>query len=153
MGKKIEDVNVIDVEKRRVPSKHYVYVILVKWSDGSSLTVFRRYSRFFDLQARLLESFPIEGGSIAPEKRIIPFLPGKIFFGRSHIKDVAVKRLDDIREYCKSLIKLPPHISECEEVKEFFEVEPDDLDPPSLNPEEGLVTLVALTINRIVCHS
>ncbi|GFR77558.1 SH3 and PX domain-containing protein 2B [Elysia marginata] len=104
MGKKVVGVNVLDVEKRRVPSKHYVYVILVMWSDGCSLTIFRRYSRFFDLQANLLSQFPIEGGTIAPEKRIIPFLPGKIFFGRSHIKDVALKRLDDIRLYCKVLL-------------------------------------------------
>ena len=27
-------------------------------------------------KARLLHLFPIEGGTIAPEKRIIPFLPG-----------------------------------------------------------------------------
>ncbi|GFR77560.1 SH3 and PX domain-containing protein 2A [Elysia marginata] len=42
--------------------------------------------------------------------------------------------------YCmkmKSLIKLPPHISECEEVMGFFEVEPEDLDPPSMYPDEG----------------
>lgn len=150
MGKKIVGVDVLDVEKRRVPSKHYVYVILVKWSDGCSLTIFRRYSRFFDLQARLLDQFPIEGGTIAPEKRIIPFLPGKIFFGRSHVKDVAMKRLDDIKAYCKSLIKLPAHISECDEVIEFFEVEPEDLDPPSVNSDEGKKRLsLSLSLNSL----
>ena len=30
----------------------------------------------------------------------------------------------------QSLLALPPYISQCEEVLEFFEVEPDDLDPP-----------------------
>ncbi|XP_005098843.2 SH3 and PX domain-containing protein 2A isoform X2 [Aplysia californica] len=137
MGRKISEIEVLDAEKRRAPSKHYVYVILVTWADGSSLTVFRRYSRFFDLQTKLLDLFPVEGGIIDPQKRVIPFLPGKIFFGRSHVKDVAMKRMKDISEYCKSLIKLPSHISECEDVLEFFEVEPEDLDPPSANPEDG----------------
>ncbi|BFZ01506.1 hypothetical protein BsWGS_04545 [Bradybaena similaris] len=131
MAKKIESIQVINAEKRRIPSKHYVYVIIVTWSDGSRVTIYRRYSRFFDLQTRLLDHFPIEAGTIDPERRLIPFLPGKIFFGRSQIKDVAMKRLKEIDEYCKSLIKLPPHISECDDVLEFFEVEPDDLDPPT----------------------
>ncbi|CAG5123314.1 unnamed protein product, partial [Candidula unifasciata] len=138
MGKKIESIEVIDAEKRRQPSKHYVYVIVVTWSDGSRVIVYRRYSRFFDLQTRLLDHFPIEAGTIDPEKRLIPFLPGKIFFGRSQIKDVAMKRLREIDEYCKNLIKLPPHISECDDVLEFFEVEPEDLDPPTDKEEESL---------------
>ena len=32
--------------------------------------------------------------------------------------------------YKQNLIKLPKHLSECEEILQFFEVEPDDLDPP-----------------------
>uniref|UniRef100_A0A8B9RVS8 SH3 and PX domain-containing protein 2B n=1 Tax=Accipiter nisus TaxID=211598 RepID=A0A8B9RVS8_9AVES len=37
---------------------------------------------------------------------------GKILFRRSHIRDVAVKRLIPIDEYCKALIQLPPYISQ-----------------------------------------
>ncbi|ESO90285.1 hypothetical protein LOTGIDRAFT_82338, partial [Lottia gigantea] len=107
-----------------------VYVIFVTWSDSGTYVVYRRYSRFFDFQSALLDKFPIEGGSIDPESRIIPFLPGKIIFGRSHIRDVAVKRLGPINDYCKAVIALPPKISQCEEVLDFFEVETDDLDPP-----------------------
>ncbi|KAK7901441.1 hypothetical protein WMY93_018210 [Mugilogobius chulae] len=43
------DVNVVDVQKRRNPSKHYM---------------------------RILDKFPIDGGQKDPKKRIIPFLPG-----------------------------------------------------------------------------
>ncbi|XP_074958522.1 SH3 and PX domain-containing protein 2B isoform X3 [Phalacrocorax aristotelis] len=58
----------------------------------------------------------------------------KILFRRSHIRDVAVKRLIPIDEYCKALIQLPPYISQCEEVLQFFETRPDDLTPPREEP-------------------
>ncbi|XP_059902516.1 SH3 and PX domain-containing protein 2A-like isoform X2 [Gadus macrocephalus] len=70
------DVKVVDVEKRRNPSKHYVYLINVTYSDNTSHIVYRRYSKFFDLQMQILDKFPIEGGQKDPKKRIIPFLPG-----------------------------------------------------------------------------
>ncbi|XP_067393143.1 SH3 and PX domain-containing protein 2A isoform X1 [Emydura macquarii macquarii] len=124
------DANVVDVEKRRNPSKHYVYIINVTWSDSTSQTIYRRYSKFFDLQMQLLDKFPLEGGQKDPKQRIIPFLPGKILFRRSHIRDVAVKRLKPIDEYCRALVRLPPHISQCDEVFRFFEARPEDINPP-----------------------
>ncbi|KAK2549488.1 SH3 and PX domain-containing protein 2B [Acropora cervicornis] len=44
------EVKIIDVQKRKIPSKHYVYVIKVSWSDASVNVIYRRYSKFFDLQ-------------------------------------------------------------------------------------------------------
>uniref|UniRef100_A0A674JCP6 SH3 and PX domain-containing protein 2B n=1 Tax=Terrapene triunguis TaxID=2587831 RepID=A0A674JCP6_9SAUR len=112
----ILEVKVLDVQKRRTPNKHYVYIIKVTWSNGSTEVIYRRYSKFFDLQMQMLDKFPMEGGQKDPKQRIIPFLPGKILFRRSHIRDVAVKRLIPIDEYCKALIQLPPYISQCEEL-------------------------------------
>uniref|UniRef100_A0A452STL1 SH3 and PX domains 2B n=1 Tax=Ursus americanus TaxID=9643 RepID=A0A452STL1_URSAM len=109
----IVEVKVLDVQKRRVPNKHYVYIIRVTWSSGNTEAIYRRYSKFFDLQMQMLDKFPMEGGQKDPKQRIIPFLPGKILFRRSHIRDVAVKRLIPIDEYCKALIQLPPYISQC----------------------------------------
>ncbi|XP_023571407.1 SH3 and PX domain-containing protein 2A isoform X2 [Octodon degus] len=126
----VQEATVVDVEKRRNPSKHYVYIINVTWSDSTSQTIYRRYSKFFDLQMQLLDKFPIEGGQKDPKQRIIPFLPGKILFRRSHIRDVAVKRLKPIDEYCRALVRLPPHISQCDEVFRFFEARPEDVNPP-----------------------
>jgi hypothetical protein len=83
-----------------------VYKISVTWSEGSTLVIYRRYSKFFDLQVRLLELFPEEGGTKDPTKRMIPFLPGKKIFGRSHVREVAMKRLNPIDEYCR----VKPHI-------------------------------------------
>ncbi|KAK7925820.1 hypothetical protein WMY93_008130 [Mugilogobius chulae] len=130
----VQEVTVQDVQKRRTPSKHYVYIIKVCWSDGSTDTIYRRYSKFFDLQMELLDKFPVEGGQKDPKRRIIPFLPGKILFRRSHIRDVAMKRLRPINEYCRALIQLPVYISQCEEVRVFFETRPEDLNPPKEEP-------------------
>uniref|UniRef100_A0A8C3A4T0 SH3 and PX domains 2B n=1 Tax=Cyclopterus lumpus TaxID=8103 RepID=A0A8C3A4T0_CYCLU len=113
----VQEVLVQDVQKRRNPNKHYVYIIKVSWSDGSTENIYRRYSKFFDLQMELLDKFPVEGGQKDPKRRIIPFLPGKILFRRSHIRDVAMKRLRPINEYCRALIQLPVYISQCEEVR------------------------------------
>ncbi|XP_069573937.1 SH3 and PX domain-containing protein 2B isoform X1 [Brachyistius frenatus] len=128
------EVTVQDVQKRRNPNKHYVYIIKVSWSDGSTEIIYRRYSKFFDLQMELLDKFPVEGGQKDPKRRIIPFLPGKILFRRSHIRDVAMKRLRPINEYCRALIQLPVYISQCEEVRVFFETRPEDLNPPKEDP-------------------
>lgn len=89
------------MQKRRIPNKHYVYIIQVNWSNGSTEVIYRRYSRFFNLQMQLLDTFPVEGGQKDPKQRYIPFLPGKILFRRSHIRDVAVRRLKPIDEYCR----------------------------------------------------
>ncbi|XP_019951803.2 SH3 and PX domain-containing protein 2A isoform X1 [Paralichthys olivaceus] len=125
------DVNVVDVQKRRNPSKHYVYLINVTYSDTTSHVIYRRYSKFFELQMRILDKFPIEGGQKDPKKRIIPFLPGKVLFRRSHIRDVAVKRLKHLDNYCKALMKLPSNISQSEEVLTFLETKSEDLNPPT----------------------
>uniref|UniRef100_A0A3B3VC67 SH3 and PX domain-containing protein 2A n=1 Tax=Poecilia latipinna TaxID=48699 RepID=A0A3B3VC67_9TELE len=108
----------------------HVYVINVTYSDNTSHIIYRRYSKFFDLQMQLLDKFPIEGGQKDPKKRIIPFLPGKILFRRSHVRDVAMKRLRFIDDYCRALVRLPPHISQSEEVLHFFETKAEDINPP-----------------------
>ncbi|KAM4748312.1 SH3 and PX domain-containing protein 2B [Rhinophrynus dorsalis] len=139
----IVQVSVQDVQKRRSPNKHYVYIIKVTWSNGSTEVIYRRYSKFFDLQMQMLDKFPVEGGQKDPKQRIIPFLPGKILFRRSHIRDVAVKRLKPIDEYCKALIRLPPYISQCEDVLQFFEARSEDFNPPKEEPisRKKLVTM------------
>ncbi|XP_026856064.2 SH3 and PX domain-containing protein 2A isoform X2 [Electrophorus electricus] len=125
----IAAVNVVDVQKRRNPSKHYVFIISVTYCDCTSQLLFRKYSQFFTLQMKLLDLFPVEGGQRDPKQRLIPFLPGKVHFGRSQIRDVANRRLKQLDNYCQALMRLPSHISQCEEVLEFFEPKPEDLSP------------------------
>ncbi|KAG8578662.1 hypothetical protein GDO81_010573 [Engystomops pustulosus] len=132
--KSIVQVSVQNVQKRRIPNKHYVYIINVTWSSGTTEVIYRRYSKFFDLQMQILDKFPVEGGQKDPKQRIIPFLPGKILFRRSHIRDVAVRRLIPIDDYCKALIRMPPYISQCDEVLNFFEARLEDYNPPKEEP-------------------
>uniref|UniRef100_A0AAQ4QIR1 SH3 and PX domains 2B n=1 Tax=Gasterosteus aculeatus aculeatus TaxID=481459 RepID=A0AAQ4QIR1_GASAC len=118
------EVQVI-VQKKTAP---LVYIIKVSWSDGSTEIIYRRYSKFFDLQMELLDKFPVEGGQKDPKRRIIPFLPGKILFRRSHIRDVAMKRLRPINEYCRALIQLPVYISQLPRVGDSTSADPLFLD-------------------------
>jgi hypothetical protein len=52
-------------------------------------------------KCKLLDKFPKEAGEKDPSDRIIPFIPGKIIFGRSAIKTVALDRLYPLNAYCK----------------------------------------------------
>eukprot|EP00794_Sanderia_malayensis_P005750 gene5750-6453_t len=124
--KKMQALNVIDIEKRRVPSKHYVFVLEITWDDGSQNIVYRRYSQFFQLQTSLIDAFPVEGGVKNPADRILPFLPGKVLF-RSHVREVALKRKAALEDYCKKLVKLPAHILNSDHVTLFFEATCDDI--------------------------
>uniref|UniRef100_A0A672H8U3 SH3 and PX domains 2Aa n=1 Tax=Salarias fasciatus TaxID=181472 RepID=A0A672H8U3_SALFA len=125
------DVKVVDVEKRRNPSKHYVYLINVTYSDNTSHIIYRRYSKFFDLQMQILDKFPIEGGQKDPKKRIIPFLPGNRLLPRPNYM-----HLKGLRLLCppppslQALVRLPPQISQSEEVLRFFETKAEDVNPP-----------------------
>lgn len=134
-AKFVADVAVVDVEKRRAPQKHYVYVVNVSWSDGSTTTIYRRYSVFFELHIRLMEEFPAEAG-VDGGTRTIPFLPGKKMFGRSHTQQVALSRTKLLEEYLKALIEMPSKISRCATTLGFFES--TSLDSKPLSAEEKL---------------
>jgi len=125
-GRTVQIVRVIDIEKRRIPSKHYVYVLEVTWSDGTQNVVYRRCSQFFTLQANLIDAFPVEGGVKNPAERILPFLPGKVFF-RSNVREVALKRKTALDDYCKNLVKLPEKMLCCDHVTSFFEPSMEDV--------------------------
>ncbi|XP_072026137.1 LOW QUALITY PROTEIN: SH3 and PX domain-containing protein 2B-like [Amphiura filiformis] len=127
----VVDARVTDVEKRRYPSKHYVYLITVTWSDNAVNIIYRRYSKFFDFQMKLFALFPEEAGAKNPSQRMIPFLPGKKLFGRSHTREVALRRLGQVDEYCRvSIGEASPKISDCEEVINFFSPTNEDINPP-----------------------
>lgn len=63
------------VEKRRLPSPHYAYVMRFTWSSGKKTLALRSHLELFRFQCALLDMFPEEsgeGGGI----RTIPRLPG-----------------------------------------------------------------------------
>lgn len=121
------DVHVFDAVKMYKPSKHYAYLIWVTWSNNVKQLIFRRYSEFFNLQCNLIERFSVEAGNYNPTERILPFLPGKIIFRRSHVKSVAFDRLHYIDIYCKKLITLKSKISRSHFVLSFFTLTNNDI--------------------------
>lgn len=103
-------LEIIDVEKRKGLSNYYAYIIIVTRSDGSKYIIHRRYSQFHEMHSHLEDRFPIEAGAISAKDRTLPSLPGKIFFGRSAVRDVTDKRLPHLNSYLKTLFELPDKI-------------------------------------------
>eukprot|EP00039_Didymoeca_costata_P028237 m.20433 g.20433 ORF g.20433 m.20433 type:complete len:719 (+) comp6846_c0_seq1:259-2415(+) len=130
MPRFVTSAKLLNAEKRRIPSKHYVYVIEVTWSDGSTLKIFRRYSVFFALHTKLLDTFPqYAGNPKTGEGRLIPFLPGKKLFGRSSTHYVAEARAPLLSEYLTKLIACPDPLSKSRDLIGFFEPTDADLSP------------------------
>ncbi|XP_065831551.1 SH3 and PX domain-containing protein 2B-like isoform X2 [Oscarella lobularis] len=120
MKSHVVDVRVVDIQRKRLSDKqkHYVYALRVTWSDGAVFCIYRKYSMFFEFQAKLYEIFPYTQDSG------IPAIPAKIF-GRVQILS-AEKKAKKIENFCQALIKLPAVISKCDDVLGFFEAWPED---------------------------
>ncbi|KAM6110768.1 neutrophil cytosol factor 1 [Pterocles gutturalis] len=122
----IRHIELLGYEKRFFPSQHYVYMFLVKWNDLSEKLVYRRFTEIYEFHKALKEMFPIESGDINVESRIIPHLPApKWFDGQRSTQN----RQGTLAEYCYTLVNLPPKISRCLHVVNFFKVRPDDMNP------------------------
>jgi len=100
-------------------NRHYEYQIEVI-RDGERYEILRRYSEFYKLQVSLINKFPIEGGQGEISQRIIPYIPGKVYLGRSQTLEVAEIRLPELNLYIKELLALESRISLCKEVVDFF---------------------------------
>ncbi|XP_023675180.2 neutrophil cytosol factor 1 isoform X1 [Paramormyrops kingsleyae] len=124
-------MEILGFERRFFPSQHYVYMFLVKWSDLSEKLVYRKYPEMYTLHKTLKEMFPIEAGDIDAEDRIIPSLPAPKWFDNQKSTE---SRQGTLAEYCQAVINLPPKISRCQLLYDFFHVRPDDEVPPSAHP-------------------
>ena len=125
----VVSLEVKQIHKRREPSKHYAYEVVVGWSCGSNLCVFRRYSNFFELQMQLITHHALLvglGSSNEIREAILPTLPGKAI-GRFNVKQVAQKRKERLEEFCGNILKLPSELVCSDVVTKFFTLWPDDL--------------------------
>ena len=87
----------VDIQKRYVPDKHYIFVLNILRSDNvGPKFVFRKYDEFQELHVKLSQVF---GGSN------VPALPGRVLVGRSEIRDIAVKRRKELDEFVVALMK------------------------------------------------
>uniref|UniRef100_A0A672YCQ6 Neutrophil cytosolic factor 1 n=1 Tax=Sphaeramia orbicularis TaxID=375764 RepID=A0A672YCQ6_9TELE len=126
----IRHVELLGYEKRLYPSQHYVYMLMLKWSDLSEKLIYRTYPEIHTFHKSLKEMFPIEAGQIEKKDRIIPSLPAPRWVESDKSRET---KKTTLAEYCLSLISLPPHISRCKHLTNFFKVRPEDENPPAPN--------------------
>ncbi|XP_017284655.1 neutrophil cytosol factor 1 [Kryptolebias marmoratus] len=126
----VRHVELLGFEKRFFPSQHYVYLLMVKWSDLSEKVIYRTYPEIHTFHKSLKEMFPIESGQIEKKDRIIPSLPAPRWLDSEKSRE---NRKTTLAEYCQSLISLPAHISRCKHLSSFFKVRPEDENPPAPN--------------------
>ncbi|XP_059206941.1 neutrophil cytosol factor 1 [Centropristis striata] len=129
-GTYVRHVELLGFEKRPFPSQHYVYMLMVKWSDLSEKLIYRTYPEIYTFHKSLKEMFPIESGRIEKKDRIIPSLPAPRWLLSQKSPETNQSTL---AEYCHSLIDLPPHISRSKHLANFFKVRPEDENPSAPN--------------------
>lgn len=109
---RITKLDVIDFEKRYTPEKHYTYVIrIMRQNQKVPSYVFRHFSEFLEFREKLVQRFPLV---------YWPPLSGKVVFGRSHVRAVALNRKAEISNFLKEMLSKAPEISECDLVYTFF---------------------------------
>lgn len=119
-----DSVLVIDaaVESFYLQDDKYWFQVTCEMSDRKTRILKRYYEDFYDLQVKLLDLFPKEGGKLRDNngqwtKRIMPYIPGPV----PYVTDtITKKRKDDLNVYVKNLIALPTHISQTNLVKGLF---------------------------------
>uniref|UniRef100_A0A0F8BNB5 Neutrophil cytosol factor 1 n=1 Tax=Larimichthys crocea TaxID=215358 RepID=A0A0F8BNB5_LARCR len=135
----VRHVELLGFEKRLFPSRHFVYMLMVKWSDLSEKLIYRTYPEIHTFHKSLKEMFPIEAGQIEKRDRIIPSLPAPRWLDSEKSTET---RQGTLSEYFHSLINLPPHISRCKQLNSLFKVRPEDENPPAANTVKRNETFV-----------
>ncbi|XP_037324458.2 neutrophil cytosol factor 1 [Pungitius pungitius] len=126
----VRHVELLGFEKRSYPSQHYVYMLMVKWSDLAEKVIYRTYPEIYTFHKSLKEMFPIESGEIERKDRIIPKLPAPRWLISEKSPET---RQITLAEYCHALVNLPPHISRSRHLAHFLAVRPEDENPAAPN--------------------
>ncbi|PLB50591.1 hypothetical protein P170DRAFT_445869 [Aspergillus steynii IBT 23096] len=94
----------------------YWYIIEAKMEDGRCWELSRYYHDFYDFQIALLTQFEEEAGNRG-KARTLPFMPGPV----THVTDaISNGRRQNLDEYIKKLLSMPPHIARCQLVRQLF---------------------------------
>lgn len=95
----------------------YWFVIEALMEDGRTCELSRYYEDFYDFQIGLLAAFPVEAGHVETQDRTLPYMPGPV----KYVTDAITEgRLHSLDAYVKALLNLPPHITKCSLVRQFF---------------------------------
>ena len=99
--------------------------------DGSHWELARYYHDFYDFQIALLTQFEDEAGNRG-RPRTLPFMPGPV----THVTDaISNGRRQNLDEYIRKLLAMPPHISRSQLVRKLFAPRAGDfeIDPNAVN--------------------
>ena len=94
----------------------YWYIIEAVMEDGRHWELSRFYQDFYDFQIELLASFEEEAGNKG-KPRTLPYMPGPVTYVTDAISNGRRQNLDD---YIKKLLAMPPHISRCSLIRRLF---------------------------------
>lgn len=111
----------------------YWYIIEAKMEDGRCWELSRYYHDFYDFQIALLTQFEDEAGNRG-RPRTLPFMPGPV----THVTDaISNGRRQNLDEYIKKLLSMPPHIARCQLVRQLFAPREGDfeIDPNAFGEE------------------
>lgn len=115
----------------------YWYIIECQMEDGRWWELSRYYADFYDFQIALLEMFPEEAGNRG-KPRSLPFMPGPV----AHVTDaISNGRRQNLDEYIKKVVGMPPHISKSMLVRNLFKPKPGqdfEIDPNALGEDYRL---------------
>ncbi|OCT51086.1 protein kinase activator Bem1 [Cladophialophora carrionii] len=115
----------------------YWYIIECQMEDGRWWELSRYYADFYDFQIALLEMFPEEAGNKG-KPRTLPFMPGPV----AHVTDaISNGRRQNLDEYIKKIVGMPPHISKSMLVRNLFKPKPGqdfEIDPNALGEDYRL---------------
>jgi bud emergence protein 1 len=101
--------------------------------DGRCWELSRYYHDFYDFQIALLTQFEDEAGNRG-RPRTLPFMPGPV----THVTDaISNGRRQNLDEYIKKLLGMPPHIARCQLVRQLFAPRQGDfeIDPSAFGEE------------------
>lgn len=113
----------------------YWYIIEAEMEDGRHWELSRFYEDFYNFQIGLLREFEEEAGNRS-KPRTLPFMPGPVNTVTDAISNGRRQNLD---EYIRKVIAMPPHISRSQLVRQLFAPRPGDfeIDPTVTTDDFG----------------
>lgn len=134
-------INDVSVDSYTLEGERYWFKIKCLLTTGNTRELKRYYNDFYDLQVKLLDTFPAEAGKLRDSngkwvKRILPYIPGPVPYVT---ESITKKRCDDLDVYLKKLIELPEYISNSNMVQELFMMKDNGFDNEnSSSPIKGV---------------
>ncbi|XP_024085910.1 phosphatidylinositol 4-phosphate 3-kinase C2 domain-containing subunit alpha isoform X2 [Cimex lectularius] len=112
---RIKNVEVFKFQKRYDPEKYYVYILRVDRENQQVPSyLFRSFKEFCEFHHKLFILFPLA------TPRVSSLQGSSLHVGRSNIKQVAAKRMVEIKKFLNTLFKMADEICHSDLVYTFF---------------------------------